>query len=335
MPLLAMIGLLGAGACTDDGAATDRAGTTPPTAPADEPGGILYVVDAVGTQIEVDGDVLRVRLVGVERRVPWFGDEQSGVLTTSGFVEQWDDLGFEDVPPQAALVPASGEEPTVVVTLADPVWNDQDRVLLFDGEVVSDVDPQLAGFEGTSSDSPATLEGAVTMFVHQPDGQLPDEDVVGPTTTTTRPTTTTTEDQPTTTTSSTVPTTPQDPSTSVLPTTTTTIFVAPPTPPTTPPPPPDGDPLIVSSTTSIRLPSGGGSTTFSIRNTGTGVGSWSMNIPPDVGISVAPSSGLLFPGSSTTVRVTYDGSFVANDFATQLLIVTTSGTIAIEVTVAG
>ena len=78
---------------------------------------------------------------------------------------------------------------------------------------------------------------------------------------------------------------------------------------------------------------GGSSTTFTLRNIGSGVGSWSTAVPGVTGLSLAPSSGLLFPGSSTTVRVTYDGSGPNNDFAANIIQTTASGRTVIHITV--
>jgi hypothetical protein len=331
--LVALAGLLVFASCSD----ADRAGgqtadsTTTTAAGAVTPPGTLYIVDLIDGEIDGDAGTFSVQLLGVQRRTPWLSDAQSGVLSTAGFVDQWDDLGLGDTPPQAALVPADADEQGLFLELSTPTWDEEARVLEFEAIVASEVPDRIAGLVPDPADDPTTWTGAGSLFIYQPGDVVPDEDD-GPS-----PTTTTTSTTTTTTTSTTIPPTPatQDPSTSSIPTTTTTIFVPPPTPPVTPAPPPTGDPRIITSTTAIRLPSAGGSTTFTIRNLGSGVGSWSVNTPEDVGIGVAPSSGVLFPGSSTTILVSYDGSFEVNDFATQLILVTSNGTAAIEVTVAG
>jgi hypothetical protein len=338
LPVVSIVvaGAVVVGACSDDegaglGAGETSTTTTAPVAEAPDPG-IVYVAHSVTTAIRRDGDIIRVELAGVERRTPWLAGDTSGVVPTGALVEQWDDLGLAADPPQAAFVPADAEQTGVILELSDPTWNEALRQMTFVGVVPEEVDASLVGLVAEpDGDAPAVIPdgeiGAATIMIHQLEGDEPEPP--GPTTTTTSTTepTTATTSGPTTTTSSTVPI-----STT---TTSTTVFVPAPQPPTPPQPPPSGDPRIVASTTELRLPSNGGSTTFTLRNVGSGVGSWSINASQDVGISVAPSSGVIFPGGVTTVGVSYDRTGPADDFRAELLVVTAQGTIAIEVTVGG
>jgi hypothetical protein len=50
-------------------------------------------------------------------------------------------------------------------------------------------------------------------------------------------------------------------------------------------------------------------------------------------MSVTPSSGFLFPGSSVVVTVAYNGSGPATDFQTTIKVLSTSGEILIPVLV--
>jgi hypothetical protein len=329
-------GTVALGACSDDEGAGIGPGATSTTtaAPQAQPDdGVVYVVHAVTTEIRRDGDVVRVVLGGVERRTAWLAGDTSGVLPTAAFVEQWPDLGLGAEPPQAAFVPAAYDQDGAILELSDPVWDEESRVLTYTALAPDEPDESLLGLiADEDGDPPAELPigqiGATTVMIHQ----LGDDRPVapGPTTTTTTSTTTTAPGPTSTsTTSTTVASTPTTPAS------TTTVFVAAPPPPTAPQPPPQGDPRIITNLTELRLPSAGGSTTFTLRNIGTGVGSWSINTSQGVGISVAPSAGVLFPGSTTTVRVTYDGTYVVDDFKAEVVVVTARGVITIEVTVGG
>lgn len=338
MPVVACVVAGGVvfGACSDEEGAGlgPGAASTTSTPAAEDNDGITYVVHAVTTDFLLDGDVLRISLGGVERRTPWLGEDESGVLPTGALIDQWAELGLVADPPQAAFVPAANDQTGAVLELSEPEWDEASRVLTYTAVEPDEVDPALTGFVADADGNPPTSVpngeiGASTVMIHQPAGEPPT--LPAPTTTTTTSTTTpsSTTTETSTTTSSSLPSTQPPP-----PTTTTTIFVAAPPPPTAPPPPPQGDPRIVASTTSLRLPSAGGSTTFTLRNLGSGVGSWSINGSQGVGISVAPSAGVIFPGALTTVRVTYDGTYV-NDFRAELVVVTAAGPISIEVTVGG
>jgi hypothetical protein len=70
-----------------------------------------------------------------------------------------------------------------------------------------------------------------------------------------------------------------------------------------------------------------------LTNVGTGVGSWSMTPQIGTGFSTSPVGGYLFPGSSITVTVFYNGQGPAPDFATRIELLTTSGLYLIPIVV--
>lgn len=336
---LVIVASLSLASCSDDEPTTLSPGgastTQPPTsAPSNADAGVLYLQHAVTASIEADGDVLRVMLNGVERRSQWLTNTGAGTVPTGQITTDWEDLGLEETRPQAALVPASADEGGALLELGEPAWEESTRVLVYEATIPSTPDPRLEGMiSGDLNDPPGQL-GALTIVIHHPDGDAVPESRPTTTTTTTASTTTTVASGSTTTTS-TLPPTSDGTGPVTIPTTTTTVFVPPPPPPTAPQPPPEGDPRIVANTDAIRLPSAGGTTTFTLRNVGSGVGSWYITAPTRVGITVAPSSGLLFAGSSTSIQVTYDGTYEVDDFATSLTVVTPTGRITIDILVAG
>jgi len=347
-PLLALSACSSAGPTQQSQVGPDRSPTTSrgpaTTALAPDPvPGIVYVAHAVAASIEADDEgQLVLVLEGTERRTEWLTAEASGMLPTASFVEQWRDLGLDADPPQAALIPASYTESPRVLVLQAPEWDEEARRLVYRATVPEEIDPRLEGMAPDPVGDPAGELTAVTLFISHPTGaEVPTSGPV--------PTTSTTiEDEATTTTGPSSTTTPP-PSTTVVPPSSglpatvppptvlppTTPPTAPSTPPTPPPTrPPAGEPDIVADVTEVRLTSVvGSSTTFTVRNQGSGVGSWSAAVSRETGLSLAPSSGLLFPGKSTVIRVTFDGPGPNNDFADAIILTTAGGRTSIRVEV--
>ncbi len=323
--------------------------TTIPTSTTSTPEpleiGVLYVLHAVTADIERGGAGYTLTLEGVERRTQWVTAGDGGTVPTGSLVDQWADLGLDSDVPDAALVPAQPDTGGVRLELSAPLWDEQARKLSYQVDLASAVDPRLHGLVPDQPSDPLGRYGTATLWVHTTTTQTPGDEPPTPTTTTTEPTSTSTTTSTTTSPgppSSTAP--PNTPtSTPTLPTLPPTLPTLPPTlPPLTSPPTsgPGGEPAIVANKTTVRIPTTGGVGTVVLRNSGTGVGSWSAVPPRDVGISVSPSSGLLFPGSSTTVRITYDGvggpaNQFADDFKTELRITTAQGSIVVTIEVAG
>lgn len=307
----------------------------------------MYIEHAVAARLETEGDDYTLVLEGTERRTEWLSADGSGVLPTASFVEQWRDLGLEATPPQAALVPASYTDVPRILELRAPEWDEQARRLVYRATTPETVDPRLEGMATEPVDDPTGEFTSVTLFISHPTGAgVP---VSGPAPTTS----TSVADEETTSTTSPSSTTTPPPSTTIAPPTSgvpatlptptglpptsptsppTTPFTTPPTRPPTPPP--TGDPDIVANVTEVRLTSVvGSSTTFTVRNQGSGVGSWSAAVSKETGLSLAPSSGLLFPGKSTVIRVTFDGPGPNNDFADAIILTTAGGRTSIRVEV--
>lgn len=295
--------------------------------------GVLYLQSAITAMIvaEDTGDGYQVAFEGTQRRTEWVGSDASGVVGTSDLVEQWPGLGLDQEPPQAALVPADAAETGVLLTLSDPRWDENARLLRYAATVPDEADPRLEGLVPDPPDDPVGRLGVVTIFINQPEAESVAQAAPPTTTTTVAPTATTST---TSTTSTTVAGPLQSTPATPLPTTTTTLEVPPPPPPP-PPPPIEGEPDLRASTGVLRVPSGGGSRSFILRNVGTGVGSWATTATYSTGIRVAPSSGFLLPGSQTTIDVSYDGTHSTDDFTTPLVIVTSNGPITVLLEVRG
>ncbi|GIU85433.1 MAG: hypothetical protein KatS3mg008_2208 [Acidimicrobiales bacterium] len=133
-----------------------------------------------------------------------------------------------------------------------------------------------------------------------------------PSTTTTRGTTTETSQTSTTSTSTTSSTTS---------TTSTTVATAPPPPP---PPPTEPEPTLPSGSPQLMVSPAGGrlefscaaGTTISIFNAGTGVGSFSVIVSE---LSASPTSGVVNPGSSVSIRVR--GVGCPRDYRTSMTVI--------------
>jgi hypothetical protein len=309
----------------------------PTTATTEAPEtGVLYLQSAITATISPQeaGEGFQVVLEGTQRRTEWIGADASGVVGTTDLVEQWPGLGLDQDPPQAALVPADPAERGVLLTLSDPRWDEGARVLRYAATLPETPDARLAGLVPDAPDDPAGRLGVVTVFINQPQAESVAQAPPSTTTTTTTAPDTVSPSSTTSTTTTTVPgsivSTPATPAP-----TTTTTFEVPPPPPPPPPPPIEGEPDLRASTGVLRLPSEGGSRSFTLRNVGTGVGSWATTATYSTGIRLAPSSGFLLPGSQTTIEVSYDGTHSTDDFTTPLVIVTSNGSITVLLEVRG
>lgn len=291
---------------------------------ADAPLSILYVQHALLGSSTTDQDGLSLSLAGVDQVTTWSSDDGAGALPTGELVNRWDEFGLGDEPPQAALVPAAAdaltlEANTVVVELSDPVWDAGQRQLTYQARVAADPDPRLADMASEGAVVPPVFQ-AVTLLIHQ------EEAPYAPSTpsTTTTTTTSTTITPPTT---AGVPTTPpqsQTPSS--------------PGPPLTAPPsstpPPTGPAVFIVTPGSLTFPPGvPGLKTVTLQNIGSGLGSWSADPQLGTGMSVTPSSGFLFPGSSVVISIAYSGSGPNSDFDSVIKVLATSGEIRIPIRV--
>jgi hypothetical protein len=165
--------VLTAAACSGSTDTTDEAGsdaTSPPdTAATADPAAVtgpqwLFVLDATGGTSSTDGDTTTLTLTGVEDGVVAFTDRPDREVSTetpAEFVGLWDERGFADTPPNAAL--DLGNDDIVVVEITDPTW-DVDTSTLTMGATVLDPDTTASGQTATTGDLPASF-GAVSLFV--------------------------------------------------------------------------------------------------------------------------------------------------------------------------
>lgn len=316
------------GACSQR-ATNETTGTTaapPTTRPVEPSRDVLYVQHALLGTTTSDQNGTTLTLTGVDQVMTWTTDDESGVLPTADFIASWADLGLDGDNPQAAFVPADVAQSPVVVELSNPAWDGERRTITYRVRPVTEPEERLRGMV---RDPNATLPeqfDVATLVISQPDAPaLPEA--------------------PTTTTTTTVPppppeTAPLDPSTATsAPSTSSRATTANPTvivPPPEPPPPEDppvGPSQFTFSPVSLEFPVNGGTRTIQLTNVGAGVGSWSMSPDIGTGLSVSPVGGYLFPGSSVTVTIQYNGRGPARDFAASIELLTSSGRYLIPVVV--
>jgi hypothetical protein len=290
----------------DAGGTADPTTTLTPTTASDSGSGeVMYVLHALVVTVDLSGSPGTLALSGVDQSTVWSTSTTTGVSSTDDFVHSWNDLGFADQPPQAALIYGDPHIRPVVVELHTPAWNNVSRTMLYEVARPEKIEPQFANLLVPAKGQTQRPQGptAATLLINQTgSSKVPPRP--SPTTTTTIPQSQTT----TTTTPSTGPTTG-----STIPPNTTPGG-------TTPSPVPTGTPRLQVSKTRLHFATSGGTETFTVTNVGTGVGSWSARISADVGLSVSPRSGVLFPGKSVTVAVTYDpAGGPATDFNATLI----------------
>lgn len=327
---------VGAGAAPEGGEAqATTAPTAGPTAAEEE---VLLVVHALQGRVAEDDGTFSVTLSGVDRRMSWFAAENGGITSTGQFAgAQLDELQTDDVTLQAVFVPGDPTYEAVLLEVDDASWDDETRILRLEATVPSNRLPRLSEMAPEPEARLPSAFSLVTVFFAYDDPEL----LPSPTTTSTTTTTTTTTPEPTT--SAPDPTSPDEPPESPPATPRPTVAV-PPTTGATPPPPapprttiPSGTPDIRVTPQQLRIGPGGGSVDLTIRNIGTGVGSWSSGSDRGKGITVSPTSGFLFPGSRTRVTVSYDPSALSpsepKDFRSRVEIFTPNGTVVIPLIV--
>jgi hypothetical protein len=284
---------------------------------SEAPLSIMYVQHAILGSSETDQDGLTLTLAGVDQITTWSSASSAGAFSTTEFVERWDEFGLDDDPPDAALVPAGTADGSVVVELSEPVWDEGQRVLTYQARVAADPTPRLADLVDEGAAVPA-LFGAMTLMIHQEEAPYVPST---PSTTTTTLAPATTEAPPTTS------------GTTAPPSPTTPLTGPAPTSPPSSTPPPTGPPVFVVEPSELVFPTVASLRTFTLRNIGSGLGSWSAEPQVGTGMNVTPSSGFLFPGSSVGISVAFNGTGPANDFATYIRVLATSGEIRVPIRV--
>ncbi len=281
----------------------------------------VYVQHGLTGTVETDAGQPVVVVRGVDPIVVYLGTDDAATSTVEDFHAEWEGLSSDENPPQAAFVFGDPTHEPALASLSDPTWNPTTGTATYGIGIPAERDPRLDGIAPTGATLPDEFE-MVTMYVAWPGP----ETVPAPPTTMTTPTTTST--------------TPAALSTAAAPTQapvpSPTAPTEAPQPPTTPTSSlPSGPALVTASPGEVRLPSAGGFSTFTLRNTGSGAGSWTVQSIASQGISTSPSSGILLSSGATTVTVTYNGHGPADDFLDQLKIVTSSGSIIVDVVVDG
>lgn len=295
--------------------------STTTSVPEDPDRDILYVQHALFGTTATDETGSTLTLSGVDQVTTWTTSETGGVLTTADFIESWSDLGLDRDNPEAAFVAADPDLSPVIVGLSDPAWDNERRTITYRVRTIADPASPL---ENMVTDPGATLPEEFTvasLLISQPDApELPE---ATPTTTTTLPPVETVPPAQTTPTDGGTPPVSPRPGPSPVPT--------PPPSPTSPPP--SGPAQFTFSPQTLTFPVTGGTRTIVINNVGSGVGSWSLSPQIGTGITASPVGGYLFPGSSVTVTVQFNGRGPAPDFATTMELLTSNGLYLIPVVV--
>jgi hypothetical protein len=297
--------------------------STTTTTPADDTDrDILYVQHALFGTTAADETGSILTLSGVDQVTTWTTADDGGVLPTADFIESWSELGLDRDNPQATFVPADPEQSPVVVVLSDPAWDSERRTITYRVRTVADPSPPFGAME---SDPGATLPEVftvATLLISQRDA--PELPAPTPTTTTTvPPQETIPAPDPDAPPGGAPPAAPPAPSPSPFPT---------PSPSPTSPPP-SGPAQFTFSPGTLNFPMAGGVRTLTIRNVGSGVGSWSLSPDIGTGITASPVGGYLFPGSSVTVAVQFSGRGPASDFGAEIELLTSNGFFVIPVVV--
>jgi hypothetical protein len=314
-------GLLLLGACSDPSSnqtVSAPQGSTPETTEAPEPTPVLYVQHALFGTTTTDETGTTLTLSGVDQVTSWVADDEGGVLTTTDFIGSWTDLGLDAEPPQAALVPADPTLSPVALELSSPAWNAESRIVTYRVRPVSRPRPRLAGMDADPDAAIPETDTAASLLIDQPDAPgMPRPAVTTTTTTTTLPPDTPAPD---------TAVEPAPPASTQPPTSgSSRSNPAPPIAPPAPPSPPSGPPQFSASPSTLLFPAGGGRAQLTLINAGSGVGSWSVSPEVGVGLSASPVGGYLFPGSSVTISVFYNGSGPAGDFSSRIEVKTSSG----------
>lgn len=100
--------------------------------------GLLYVAEAGSGQIDGDWPTVNVTLSEVDAEVLWFQDRpgrDAGEIRMAEFVDQWAEIGFADMPPNAVIRHDAGEGLGTVVEMSDPTWDQPTGNLSFTATV--------------------------------------------------------------------------------------------------------------------------------------------------------------------------------------------------------
>jgi hypothetical protein len=283
---------------------------------------ILYVQHALFGTTATDETGSTLTLSGVDQVTSWTTAGAGGVLTTADFVESWGDLGLDRDNPDAAFVSADPDQSPVVVSLSDPAWDGERRTITYRVSTVTDPNPPLGDMVTDPSATLPEVFAVSRLLINQPGAdELPQP--ASTTTTTALPPETV--QPPDTDVTSENPTSPPPPAPGPSP------FPSPQPSPTSPPP--SGPAQFVFEPGSFNFPVSGGVRTLLIRNVGSGVGSWTVTPQLGTGITASPVGGYLFPDSSVTVTLQFNGRGPANDFNTTIELLTSNGIFLIPVVV--
>lgn len=168
--LVLVLALVAMGCSSSDGGSSGSAATTAAPAAdvvASSKIGWLFVLDATaGTTSTADDGSIELALDGVADGVTTFSDRPQRSATTESpteFVDAWASRGFNDDPPNAALV--LGDETVVVLTISDPRWDANAGRLVLSATEIDDGAASVAGRTGAGVESlPATF-AASSLFV--------------------------------------------------------------------------------------------------------------------------------------------------------------------------
>jgi hypothetical protein len=111
-----------------------------------------------------------LRLRGVAPQVVWFDDRpgrQTGQIPVGGFVRSWAALGFDEVPPNAALtlLDAEDHEDTVVLKLGNPRYERKTRTVRYPARVLDEATGNLSHLEPHRDERVPRRFRAASLFI--------------------------------------------------------------------------------------------------------------------------------------------------------------------------
>ncbi len=126
---------------------------------------LLFTVTSDGSRIKAAGDGGYLLLLDhVDNHSIWFTDRpdrDSGILETGNFINSWSSFGFDEVPPNAAIIAhdGAGLAETAVVTLSNPQYDTKNRVMMADISFVAAA-PKFTPAQGSEIDL-----GKLSVFI--------------------------------------------------------------------------------------------------------------------------------------------------------------------------
>ncbi|XHH08676.1 MAG: hypothetical protein ACFCUE_14075 [Candidatus Bathyarchaeia archaeon] len=133
----------------------------------------LFVQQAASGSLihDVGASTYTLTLNSVASQVQFFSDRPqriSGQSSIDIFVARWDSRGFDEEPPNAALVliDAQSQEDTVIVELTNPNYNSQTKTLQYTATIISNSQSEVLVYHKNRADNAVPEQfGRVNLFI--------------------------------------------------------------------------------------------------------------------------------------------------------------------------